>query len=171
MNILNNKKEDDKWSKKNNNEYNKFYSETISSYGSCRNFVNDENDLSNPGLLQEKALGADDIYENEKEYEQCEIGEDSADEPDYEALIQEGIESGMKKVEKLFSSGAYMESVEELNILLKIIPDDPDFLFKKGFALNKIGKYKEALDVLDELLKIDPKHKNALDLKISLVNK
>lgn len=131
---------------------------------------NFDDDFNDPEILEKKALGADDPNEDEKEYERCEIGDEPDNEPDYEVLTQEGLELHTKKVASLFSAGAYKESIEELNILLQIIPDDLDFLFQKGFALSMLGEYQEAMTVIDELLKIDPKHKNALDLKISLIN-
>lgn len=130
-----------------------------------------DDDPSDPEVLEEKALGADDVNESDKEYEKYELEEKPNEEPDYEALIQEGIKLNTKKAESLISSGAYKESLEALDILLQINSDDVDALFQKGFVLDKLGRKHEALDILGKLLKINPNHKKALDLKINLANK
>lgn len=66
-------------------------------------------------------------------------------------------------VERVYvANGMYSNALAVVNRKLSVTPDDPDWLYAKGYADNQLGKYTDAIPSLNRVLAVQKDNNNAL---------
>jgi tetratricopeptide (TPR) repeat protein len=83
------------------------------------------------------------------------------DDPRWMMILDGWIDAWINRGNALDSLGNYEQSIECVDKVLQLDPNDVSALYNKGNELRKLEQYTKALECYDKVIDIDPKYVDA----------